>query len=208
MKQVSRLLIILLMISCGRPAFKAGWANENAPAHFSARFETSRGNFDVAVTREWSPRAADRFYQLLNHRFYDNTLFYRVVPGFVVQFGNTDTTVTRHWSKIKVPDESVITGNQKGNLSFARAGKETRGNDLFINLNNNTILDTLKYGNVAGFPAFGMVTQGMDVVESIYSGYGDKTMDRPDTLYVNRSQFLSIFPKLDSIRKAYITGRK
>ncbi|MBE0649491.1 MAG: peptidylprolyl isomerase [Bacteroidales bacterium] len=197
-------IIALMVLSCSRPTFKAKWTTETAPDVFTARFETSKGNFDVEIHRAWSPKAADRFYQLVRHHFYDNMLFYRVVPNFVVQFGNSDTATFKHWEKYKVPDEEVIKSNLKGTMSFARDGKETRGNDLFINLQDNVRLDTIMYNGVRGFPVFGVVTKGMDVVESIYSGYGDETMSKLDTLYLNRAHFLKTFPKLDSIKKAFI----
>ena len=197
-------ILALMVLSCSRPAFKAKWTTENAPDVFTARFETSKGNFDVEIHKAWSPKAADRFYQLVRHHFYDNMLFYRVVPNFVVQFGNSDTTTMNHWEKYKVPDEEVIKSNLKGTMSFARDGKETRGNDLFINLKDNVRLDTLTYNGVRGFPVFGIVTKGMDVVDSIYSGYGDKPMSILDTLYTNRTHFLKTFPKLDLIKKAFI----
>ena len=112
-------------------------AKQKAPASFVDKFETSKGDFEIEITRSFSPKAVDRLFQLLNQHFYDNTLFYRVVPNFVVQFGNTDTTITRKWEKYKVQDEPVIKSNLKGMVSFARSGKDTRGNDLFINLKNN-----------------------------------------------------------------------
>lgn len=148
--------------------------------------------------------AVDRLYQLLEHNFYDNVLIYRVVPNFVVQFGNTDTTITQNWNSYKVLDEPVIAGNEMGNVSFARAGKQTRGNDLFINLRNNQYLDTIQYEGVTGFPAIGRVVKGMEVAEAVYSGYGDKTMEVYDSLSSDRKEFERLFPMLDVIKRAYI----
>lgn len=198
------IFLSMLFVNCRKPVFKSKWTNETSPENFTARFETSKGNFDILVTREWSAKAADRFYQLLKHHYYDNAIFYRVVPGFVAQFGNSDTIKMRNWEKFKVPDEQVIHGNEKGTLSFARGDKETRGTELFINFNDNQFLDTLNYAGVKGFPAFGKVTKGMESVDSIYSGYEEATMKKMDTFYINRSQFLNSFPKLDVIRRAYI----
>lgn len=198
------ILLVILFAGCSHPSFKSKWTTQQSPASFTARFETSKGNFDIEVTRAWSPQAADRLFQLLHHHFYDNTLFYRVAPGFVVQFGNTDTTITRNWEKHKVQDEPVIKSNLKGTVSFARSGKDTRGNDLFVNLKNNERLDTVKYENVTGFPVLGTVIKGMEVVESMYNGYGNKTMEVYDSLSANRAKYLQLFPKLDSIKKAYI----
>lgn len=188
------------MAGCTHQPFKSRWLKEKAPETFSVRFETSKGNFDIEVTREWSPLAADRFYQLIRHNYFTNTLFYRVVPDFVVQFGNTDTTITNQWNKYKVPDEPVLQSNLKGMLSYARSGPETRGTDLFINLKDNVRLDTVKAQGIKGYPPFGKVTNGMDVVESLYSGYGNKTLQVYDSLSANRTKYLEIFPKLDSIK--------
>lgn len=204
MQKLSIVSIILFLTSCSHSTFQSKWTKETAPASFTARFETSKGNFDVEVTRESSPQAADRFFQLLNHHYFDNILVYRVVPNFVVQFGNTDTIITRKWEKYKVPDEPTIKSNLKGALSFARAGKETRGTDLFINLKDNKRLDTVFYNDVKGFPAFGTVTKGMENVEALYGGYGNKTLDVFDSLSPNRYKYLELFPKLDSIKKAYV----
>ncbi|MDN3677100.1 peptidylprolyl isomerase [Flavobacterium paronense] len=204
MKYILIALLALLLICCSKATFNPEWTKQTAPPTYTARFETSQGSFDIQVTRAWSPLAADRLHQLLTHHFYDHQLFYRVVPDFVVQFGNTDTIVNKKWDKYKVPDEPVLKSNLKGYVSFARAGKETRGNDLFINLKDNVRLDTVAPEGVRGYPVLGYVTTGMDVVEKFYSAYGNKTMDVYDSLSANRKKYLSLFPKLDSIKKAYI----
>jgi peptidyl-prolyl cis-trans isomerase A (cyclophilin A) len=201
------ILIIVFFSCCSKAVFQPKWTNAKAPENFIARFETSKGIFDIQVNRTSSPMAADRFYQFIKHHLYDNTLFYRVVTDFVVQFGNTDTTQMGPWNKFKISDEKVLKSNIKGALSYARDGKDTRGNDLFINLKNNSRLDTVNYNGVKGFPSFGTVVKGMEVVESIYSGYGNATMDQYDSLSPNRAKFLKTFPKLDSIKKVYILKR-
>jgi peptidyl-prolyl cis-trans isomerase A (cyclophilin A) len=127
-----------------------------------------------------------------------------VVPNFVAQFGSGDTNKINRWMKYKIPDETVLHSNKKGAISFARAGAQTRGSDLFINLTDNSRLDTIHYAGVKGFPCFGDVINGMEVVSSLYSGYGDNTMSQLDTLYRNRDRFLKTFPQLNIIRKAYI----
>lgn len=208
MKYVLIVLVAFFLICCSKSTFNSEWTKEIAPTTYTARFETSKGNFDILVTRAWSPQAADRLHQLLTHHFYDNTLFYRVVTNFVVQFGNIDTTVTKKWEKFKVSDEPVLKSNLKSYVSFARAGKETRGNDLFINLKDNQRLDTVHAENIVGYPVLGQVINGMDVVESFYSEYGNKTMDVYDSLSANRKKYLQLFPKLDSIRKAYLIKNK
>ena len=169
MKKLIIVMLFLWLSSCRNSNFKAKWTREIAPASFVARFETSKGNFDIEVIRDWSPHGADRFFQLLNHHYFDHTLFYRVVPNFVVQFGNTDTSVAKKWKKYKVQDEPVIKSNLKATLSFARGGKETRGGNLFINLKDNIRLDTINYQKVVGFPVLGTVVKGMEVVEATYA---------------------------------------
>lgn len=198
------LISIILFIGCSPKLFKKSWANEIAPENYNTRFETSKGIFDIEVNRKLSPRAADRFYQLVKHHYFDDGIFYRVNPGFVAQFGNSDTLTSNALSIIAVQDEPVIQGNDKGTLSFGRGGKESRSTDLFINLENNNRLDTLNYNEVKGFPTFGKVTKGMEIVESLYSGYADTTMDSLNLMYDNRKEFLKLFSQLDIIQKVYL----
>ncbi|TMM56295.1 peptidylprolyl isomerase [Maribacter algarum] len=203
MKKLSIALLLTLIIGCSPAIFKSKWTKEIAPKTYIARFETTKGIFDIEVKREWSPKAADRFYQLVKYKYFDDGVFYRVVPEFVAQFGNSDTSATKAWNRLKIPDEKVILGNEKGTLSFARGGKETRTTDLYINLQDNSRLDTLNYNDVVGFPAFGKVIQGMDVVSKIYSGYGGNSAQKTDVLYTNREKYFEEFPKLDLIQKVY-----
>lgn len=205
MKKAMLIFCLTVLYSCAdAPKFKPEWATEQAPETFTASFETTKGTFEIEVKRNLSPKAADRLYQLVKRGYYDNAIFYRVVPGFVAQFGNTDTLVMNQWRKVKIPDESVTQGNKKGTVSFARSGKETRDLELFINLNDNPVLDTLYFEGVKGFPAFGKVTKGMETVEKLYSGYGETTMSN-ENLYLNPSGFLQTYPKLDKIVKAYLS---
>ena len=196
--------LLILLSACSKPTFKSKWLKEEAPANFITRFETTKGIFDVEITREWSPLAADRFYQTVKHRYYNNTVFYRVVPNFVVQWGNNDTAVLKAWKPYKLADEPVIQSNLKGYMSYARSGKETRGSTLFINLKDNPRLDTAIQNGVKGYPPFGKVIKGMEVVDSLYGGYEGKTMSKLDTLQKYPELFFKQFPKLDKINKAYI----
>ena len=197
-------LLIVFTFGCSPKTFNIKWTKEIAPENFTTRFETSKGNFDIAVERRLSPKAADRFYQLVKHNFFNNSLFYRVNPGFVAQFGGNDSIAYKKWNSVKVSDEQVKQGNTKGTFSFARGGKGTRTSDLFINLGNNSRLDTIFYNEVRGFPSFGKVTNGMEVVEKLYSGYSDTTMEHFDLMMINRAEFLKKFPDLDVIEKAYL----
>lgn len=162
MKYTLIILVTFCLVCCSKSTFNSKWTKETAPPTYTARYETSKGNFDIEVTRAWSPAAADRLHQSLKQHFYDNTLFYRVVSNFVVQFGNIGTTVTKQWDKFKVPDEPVLKSNLKGYVSYARAGKETRGNDLFINLKDNARLDTVHAEGIVGYPVLGKVVNGME----------------------------------------------
>ncbi len=183
--------------------FQAKWASEIAPETFVARFETSKGNFDIEVQRIWSPKAADRFYQLVKYEYFNRGIFYRVIPDFVAQFGSSDTISKNRWNSIKLPDEKVVLGNTKGTLSFARSGKETRATDLYINLKDNSRLDTINYNDVVGFPAFGRIIKGMEVVNDIYSGYEGKSASKLELLYSERRKYFEEFPELDTIQKVY-----
>ncbi|SHG91185.1 Peptidyl-prolyl cis-trans isomerase (rotamase)-cyclophilin family [Flavobacterium fluvii] len=205
-KNLGILLILILVIGCTKTVYKPKWVHETAPDTFVTRFETSKGNFDVQIHREASPKAVDRFYQLVQRRFFDQTVFYRVVPNFVAQFGIIDSTKTALWKENKIPDEPVRESNLKGAISYARVGKESRHDHLFINLKNNQRLDTVMANGVKGYPPFGTVIKGMDVVESLYSGYGNETMAKVDSL--NYTQLLQAFPKLDLINKVYILKNK
>lgn len=202
-------LCVILLLSCNRALFKERWINQKAPEHFSVLFETSRGNFEAEFTREWSPLAVDRVYAQFKHGFYNDILFYRVRSKYVAQFGADDSVKTKLWSQYKVPDEPVLKPNQRGVISFARSGKETRSHDLFINLQNNSPrLDTLMSSGVKGYPPMGIVTQGMEVVDSLYSGYGDTVFKKYDTLLTHKKAFLESFPKLDILKKANLLKRK
>jgi peptidyl-prolyl cis-trans isomerase A (cyclophilin A) len=198
------ILIALIVTACSPKDFDPAWTKEIAPDTFTAKFETTKGEFEIEIDREDSPAAADRFYQLVKHGYFDDAVFYRVVPNFVAQFGNSDTIVANKWREFKIPDEPVRRSNLTGTISFARSGPKTRDLDLFINLSDNEKLDSLDFEGVRGFPAFGRVSKGMSVVRQLYSGYGEASMEASDGFYTNRSEFLSRFPNLDKIKKATI----
>lgn len=172
-----------------------------APETFQVKFETTAGDFTVAVTRAWAPLGVDRFYNLCKHHFYDGGSFFRVVPGFVVQFGlSAYPQVNTVWDKATIKDDP---GGKKSNdprtLTFATAGPNTRTTQLFINLVDNKRLDGM------GFSAFGDVTDGFDVVEKIYSGYGEQPQQDLITsqgaAYIDKN-----FPKIDKIKTTTIIG--
>jgi homoserine O-acetyltransferase len=199
-------MLIVALSGCRESVFQPEWTQEQAPPIYTARFETTKGDIDIEVTRRLSPKAADRFYQLIKHGYYDNAIFYRVVPGFVAQFGNTDTLQMAAWRSVRIPDEKVLAGNERGTISFARYGATSRDLEVFINLGNNQVLDTITIDGLRGFPSFGKVTAGMTVVDKLYSGYGEQTMSDAN-LYANRAVFYQTYPKLDLIFKAYLTDK-
>ena len=139
-----------------------------APDTFRARFETTKGAFTVQVVRAWAPRGADRFYNLARHGFYDDSRFFRVVEGFIAQFGIPgDPAVTAAWRDRTLADDPVVASNERGTLAYAFTEPDTRHTQIYINLVDNTDLDG------TGFAPFGRVTTGMDVVDALYSGYGE-----------------------------------
>ena len=138
-----------------------------APDEYKVKFETSKGEFVVAVTRAWAPHGADRFHELVRRGFYDDCRFFRVVAKFVVQFGiNGDPQVHAQWKRT-IPDDRVKERNRAGTVSFASRGPGTRTTQVFINLADNGQLDSM------GFAAFGKVIEGMEVVQALYAGYGE-----------------------------------
>jgi len=139
-----------------------------APERYKVLFETTSGDFVVEVTRELAPAGADRFFNLVRHGYYDGVRFFRVLPGFVAQFGiHSEPEVTRVWKSARIPDDSVRASNERGTLTFATAGPDTRTVQLFINLADNSRLDSM------GFAPFGRVTGGMDAVDRFHSGFGE-----------------------------------
>jgi len=204
------LFVILLLLSC-RPRFKAIWTQEEAPAIFTARFETTKGNFDIEAKKAWSPAGVNRLYQLIKHNYFNGNAIFRVIPDYVAQFGiNNDSTLTNAWESINVPDEPVLQPNTQGTISFARSGPETRRTNIFINLKSNSPrLDTIYYGKVTGFPVIAKVTSGFEVVESFYDGYGRDLDDKQDSISLYGNAYLKKnYPKLDYIFKAYITVKQ
>ncbi len=205
MKRTFFLCCLLFSISCQRAVFKEKWVKEKAPEYFKVAIETSKGNMEVEFIRKWSPLAVDRVYAQIKHGFYNHTLFFRVRPNYVAQFGLDDSTAAKNWGAFALPDEPVLEPNIRGTISYARSGKNTRGNNLYINLNNNSPrLDTLKSNGVVGYPVLGKITQGMGLIDSLYSGYGDGVFEKYSLLFKNKKAFLELYPKLDSIQKIKI----
>jgi len=169
-----------------------------APPQYDAVFDTTAGRFVIAVTRSWAPRGADRFYNLVKHGFFNGAAFFRVVPGFVVQFGLSPTpAVNKAWTTAVISDDSVKESNRTGFASFASAGPNTRTTQVFINLADNARLDRM------GFAPFGKVVSGMNAVMKIYAGYGEEP--NQDAITSGGKSYLAKnFPRLDTVSSAKI----
>src|SRR5437762_11690506 len=167
-----------------------------APDSFLVALTTSRGPVSVVVHRSWAPRGADRFYALVHGGFYDGARFFRVVRGFVVQFGlPADPQLGRAWSSQLLPDDPVRHPNRRGTVTFASAGPNTRTTQLFINLADNVRLDGL------GFSPIGQVAEGLGIVESLYGQYGERPSQ--DSIRLQGDPYLTrAYPNLDRIRAA------
>lgn len=182
--------------------------NETAPDTYLAKFETSKGDFVIEVTREWAPIGADRFYNLVKNGYYDDTRFFRVLDGFVVQWGmHGDPAIGAAWRDANIQDEPVKQGNEAGYVTFAKGGPNSRTTQVFINLVDNGRLDGM------GFPAFGKVVEGMDVVKKLYGGYGEGAPrgrgPSQGLIAQQGNQYLEErFPKLDHIVKATVVEEK
>ena len=180
-----------------------GFATQ-APDSFRARFATTKGDFVIAVHRAWAPLGADRFYNLVRSGFYDGVRFFRVMPGFMAQFGiHGDTAVTTAWRERRIPDDPVRRTNVRGMVTFATGGPGTRTTQIFINYGNNDRLDGM------GFAPFGQVVEGMEVVDKLFGEYGEGAPRGrgPDQfrLNVEGEKYLARqFPKLDKINTATV----
>ena len=179
-------------------------ANEQAPDQYNVRLKTTKGDIVLSLTRDWAPLGVDRFYNLVRVGYFENIAFFRVIEGFMVQFGiSGDRKVNNAWSTAQIEDDPGKKSNLRGFLSFATAGANTRTTQLFINFGNNATLDGM------GFAPIGEVIEGMDVVDSIYSGYGE---GQPSGKGPNQNRIKSLgnsylskeFPELDYIQSASV----
>jgi peptidyl-prolyl cis-trans isomerase A (cyclophilin A) len=208
-----RFAALLLALTIAVPAFAqpAGpsLANptslrEQAPPTYKVKFDTSKGPFIVEVHRDWAPLGADRFYNLVKNGFFNNTRFFRVISGFMVQFGiNGDPAISSQWRSARINDDPVKKSNGRGLITFATAGPNTRTTQVFINYADNAALDG------QGFAPFGQVTSGMNVVDALYNGYGEGAPSGggPEQGRVQsegNAYLTSSFPKLDYIKSATI----
>jgi len=190
------LVVGLLLTACHKDEKPA------VPDVFRVKFTTSQGDIVVEASKAWAPHGVDRFYELVNMRYFDQNYFFRVVPGFIAQFGvHKDYDIHGRWRNYFIRDDPPKEKNLRGTLAFAQDGPNTRATEIFINLADNTGLDE------QGFTPFAKVTQGMDVVDKLYSGYGEmrpagKFID-PNRVENGTNAYLEPrFPKLDMIKRA------
>jgi peptidyl-prolyl cis-trans isomerase A (cyclophilin A) len=212
MTLVPAMLFALLTLPVTLPAFgqSANLGNpaalkETAPATYKVRFETSKGAFVIDVNREWAPNGADRFYNLVKNGFYDGVRFFRVLDGFMAQFGiNGDPGISAKWREARIPDDPVRQSNKRGSITYAMAGPNTRTSQVFINYGDNSSLDR------QGFSPFGQVSSGMNVVDALHNGYGEgaprgQGPDQGRVQMEGNAYLAKNFPRLDFVKKATIT---
>jgi homoserine O-acetyltransferase len=197
---VKRVFLLTLAV-----AFGCAHASVRAPEVFHVRFETTRGDFVIEVHREWAALGADRFYQLALQRFFDGQKFFRVRAGAFAQFGIPgDPRTARAWRSRTIPDDPVRASNERGTVAYAFTKPGTRATQIFINLRDNKEYDA------QGFAPFGRVISGMEVVDALYSGYGEASgggmrAGHQDPLFEEGNAWLDRnFPKLDSIITARV----
>ncbi|HBC62815.1 MAG TPA: peptidylprolyl isomerase [Planctomycetaceae bacterium] len=189
---------LLLVFGAGLVNAQETARSTKAPDKFRVKFETSCGDFTVEVQRDWAPLGADRFHELVQAGFYDECRFFRVVPGFVVQWGmNGDPAVYAKWKDREIKDDKVTQSNREGMITFASRGPNTRTCQLFINLADNERLDDL------GFAPFGKVVEGLDAVKKITSEYGQRPQ-QPLIQEEGNAYLKKEFPKMDYIKKATV----
>ena len=172
-----------------------------APPVYSARFDTSVGPFVVEVHRDWAPKGADRFYNLVKNGFFDGTRFFRVLPNFMVQFGiNGDPSIQSAWVNANLPDDPVKESNKRGYITFATAGPNSRTTQVFISFANNARLDA------DGFAPFGQVISGMESVDKINAEHRQEPEQERIQAQGN-AYLMKAFPRLDYITKATIVPK-
>jgi len=177
---------------------------EQAPPVYKAKFDTTKGTFVVEVHRDWAPNGADRFYNLVKNGFYDNVRFFRVISGFMVQFGiHGDPKISAPWREAQLKDDPVKQSNKRGYITYAMAGPNTRTSQVFINFGDNASLDS------QGFSPFGRVVTGMEVVDKLNAEYGEgaprgRGPDQSRMQMEGNAYLTKDFGRLDYVKKATI----
>ncbi len=180
------------------PLLNPALAKEKAPDKYRVKVETSKGDFVIEVTREWSPKGADRFFNLVKAGFFKDIAIFRAIEGFMFQFGiHGDPKVSKAWKDAKIDDDESKDGvsNKPGYISFATSGKNSRTTQMFINLGDNGRLDSM------GFTPFGKVIEGMEIVEKINTEYGENHRRVQMRFQAEGNAYIKEeFPKIDFIK--------
>lgn len=203
-RSLALLFSVLALLAMPQPG-AAQVTDEQAPATFRARFETSQGPFVIEVHREWAPLGADRFYTLVKRGFYNEARFFRVLNGFMAQFGlSGDPKRQGEYAAANLLDEPAKQSNRRGFVSFAKeSAPNTRYTMVFINYKDNSYLDA------DGFAPFGQIVSGMDVVDKLYSGYGRQNIPDQRRIKSEGNAYLKAeYPLLDFIKTARIENTK
>jgi peptidyl-prolyl cis-trans isomerase A (cyclophilin A) len=203
------LFILTVMPLVGQKKPSKNLLTKQAPDSFLVRFETTKGNFTAVSKRSWSPKAVDRFYQLVRSHYYDANAIFRVQTGYVAQFGiSNDSLQNNFWDNHKVADEPVIEKNKLGAISFARGGPETRTTQLFINLHDNAKLDTIVAAGVTGYPVIARIKEGLDVLPLWYGGYGFEPAQKQDSIsHFGNTYLKKRYPLVDYILKVELVKK-
>jgi peptidyl-prolyl cis-trans isomerase A (cyclophilin A) len=190
------LLFAMALGACKKPPPKI-----TVPEVYRVQFETSQGDFTVEVNRAWAPHAADRFHELVRMGYYNEARFFRVLSGFIAQFGvHRDFDIHAKWRNLTIPDDPPKEKNLRGTLAFAKSGPSTRATEVFINLADNRLLDD-EY-----FVPFAKIVKGLEVIDKFYAGYGEM---RPQGKYIDPARveeetneyLVQRFTKLDYIKR-------
>jgi peptidyl-prolyl cis-trans isomerase A (cyclophilin A) len=178
-----------------------------APDSFLVDVETSEGTFTVKMRRHWSPVGVDRIFHLVENDFYAGARVYRVVDGFVAQWGfSGNPALDSIWRDHTLVDEPTVASNLRGVVSFARGGPETRSFTLFVNLADNVRLDDLASGAVVGYPPIGEIVTGLEVIDGFYGAYADRTPNQDSIRFQGNAYLRRAYPQLDSIVGTHVTG--
>ncbi len=200
----SLLLLAVLWASACAPKGGPPSPDPAAPDSFDVTMETTVGTITLRSRRAWAPNGVDRFHRLVSEGFYDDVRFFRVMPGFVVQFGlSGDPKATAKWEAAPIPDDTVRTTNRRGTVVFARAGQNSRTSQLFFNLVDNGML--LDAADGFGFPPIAEITSGVEVLDRIFPGYGEAP-DQGRIMAEGNAYLGRDFPKLDAIKSARVVA--
>jgi peptidyl-prolyl cis-trans isomerase A (cyclophilin A) len=196
-------LCVLVILLAGVASASA----QVAPAMFKVRVDTTAGSYVIEVHRDWSPHGADRFFDLVQQKYYDNSRFFRVVAGKWAQFGIAgDPKLAQAWRGRTIADDPLLQHNTKGFIAFSNTAPNTRSTQVYINLGDNSAHNDFE----PAFAPFGKVIEGMEVVEKLYAGYGEGSgggmrAGKQDAMFSGGNAYLDReFPQLDHLIRARV----